>query len=367
MESQKVAKKIQYFVEHVPNYNHKDTRDHNKQEVVASNLEWLIRNRHEEREAIAAVTLTHSNREADIVMEPVDNLAAMVELPNENLLIEVASDNQDAVERVVDIVAAVDVCPEISTTPERAAQKKEEPIASTKRKREEKNEEKPKDAKKQPQKRRRVVKKKPPPPGQPENTTAPQAQIEDVMKEAVEPEKEKLLAKTSEVHEPEDRSTTNLSRRRERVQFLVDMGYSEFQASRALDLTNNDVEAAVFTLVENPNFEFDPPGTEKPVIRPQRKRLPPRNQNAIQKRRIQAKTEDQDSQALVAIPMYCFCGGPEYDHMILCNFCEVWYHGECVGLSAKELDKIADYSCPTCEKLGKGKTTWISGNITKSQ
>ena len=39
--------------------------------------------------------------------------------------------------------------------------------------------------------------------------------------------------------------------------------------------------------------------------------------------------------------------------MICCDQCEQWYHGECVGISKGEADKMGRYQCDSCS----GETT----------
>lgn len=50
---------------------------------------------------------------------------------------------------------------------------------------------------------------------------------------------------------------------------------------------------------------------------------------------------------------YCFCGkifreGEKY--MICCDACDIWYHGDCVGISEVVGNTIEDYICKLCDQ-----------------
>ena len=35
--------------------------------------------------------------------------------------------------------------------------------------------------------------------------------------------------------------------------------------------------------------------------------------------------------------------------MIACDFCDIWFHGECVGVSADVGGALEDYVCKLCD------------------
>ncbi|KAE8998550.1 hypothetical protein PR001_g19292 [Phytophthora rubi] len=49
-------------------------------------------------------------------------------------------------------------------------------------------------------------------------------------------------------------------------------------------------------------------------------------------------------------PIFCVCRGPEHAPMICCDFCDEWYHSNCVDLSPRELDGIEAFRCPRCSR-----------------
>jgi hypothetical protein len=71
-----------------------------------------------------------------------------------------------------------------------------------------------------------------------------------------------------------------------------------------------------------------------------------------------AESAARRGSAVAAIPMYCFCGVGEYGAMIMCTFCEIWYHAECLKIADKNLEAIEDFACPTCQERGAGQTVW---------
>ncbi|KAI9341427.1 hypothetical protein BDR26DRAFT_860412 [Obelidium mucronatum] len=58
---------------------------------------------------------------------------------------------------------------------------------------------------------------------------------------------------------------------------------------------------------------------------------------------------------VTAVPtqVYCLCRGAGADNMIGCDFCEEWYHFQCVGLTAESAAAIDSYKCSVCR--GKEK------------
>ena len=55
--------------------------------------------------------------------------------------------------------------------------------------------------------------------------------------------------------------------------------------------------------------------------------------------------------------VFCLCREPERPNMIGCDFCDEWYHYNCLNLTkseAKELTK-KEWTCPNCEFKSSGK------------
>ena len=47
--------------------------------------------------------------------------------------------------------------------------------------------------------------------------------------------------------------------------------------------------------------------------------------------------------------LYCYCQKKwEGRFMIACDYCDKWYHGACVNVTASEATNIDKYKCPTC-------------------
>ena len=55
-------------------------------------------------------------------------------------------------------------------------------------------------------------------------------------------------------------------------------------------------------------------------------------------------------------PVYCICREEERPGMIGCDYCDEWYHTQCLSLSKEEVKRLANenWSCPNCE-FKKGK------------
>ena len=55
-------------------------------------------------------------------------------------------------------------------------------------------------------------------------------------------------------------------------------------------------------------------------------------------------------------PVYCICREEERPGMIGCDYCDEWYHTQCLSLTKEEVKRLANenWSCPNCEfKRGK--------------
>ena len=56
------------------------------------------------------------------------------------------------------------------------------------------------------------------------------------------------------------------------------------------------------------------------------------------------------------MPVYCICREEERPGMIGCDYCDEWYHTQCLSLNKDEVKRLANenWSCPNCEfKRGK--------------
>ena len=66
------------------------------------------------------------------------------------------------------------------------------------------------------------------------------------------------------------------------------------------------------------------------------------------------KNSDQfkiDTNSLLQQPKYCICNGPDDgSFMIACDFCDEWFHGNYVGVTEKQGQKIDLYVCPECKR-----------------
>lgn len=48
--------------------------------------------------------------------------------------------------------------------------------------------------------------------------------------------------------------------------------------------------------------------------------------------------------------IYCLCRKPDDgEFMIQCNYCEDWFHGQCVQLTPELADTIRAFKCPRCQ------------------
>jgi len=50
--------------------------------------------------------------------------------------------------------------------------------------------------------------------------------------------------------------------------------------------------------------------------------------------------------------VWCFCRKPYRGRfMIACDFCDEWYHGDCVNVTPEDADLIGDYKCDVCKSM----------------
>ena len=49
--------------------------------------------------------------------------------------------------------------------------------------------------------------------------------------------------------------------------------------------------------------------------------------------------------------VYCLCQTPERPGMIGCDFCDEWFHPDCLNLSKNDVKKFlkCQWACPNCE------------------
>lgn len=57
------------------------------------------------------------------------------------------------------------------------------------------------------------------------------------------------------------------------------------------------------------------------------------------------------------VPVYCACEMPYNPDlfMVECESCEEWYHPQCVGSTKKQVEKLAQFVCPTCDKKAQAR------------
>ena len=57
------------------------------------------------------------------------------------------------------------------------------------------------------------------------------------------------------------------------------------------------------------------------------------------------------------VPVYCACEMPYNPDlfMVECESCEEWYHPQCVGTTKKQVEKLAHFVCPSCDKKAQAR------------
>ena len=65
-------------------------------------------------------------------------------------------------------------------------------------------------------------------------------------------------------------------------------------------------------------------------------------------------------ESFIQNPVYCICREEERPGMIGCDFCDEWYHTQCLSLTKEEVKRLANenWSCPNCE-FKRGNLTFV--------
>eukprot|EP01135_Chromosphaera_perkinsii_P012434 Nk52_evm45s2657 gene=Nk52_evmTU45s2657 len=75
----------------------------------------------------------------------------------------------------------------------------------------------------------------------------------------------------------------------------------------------------------------------------------PLDAEAKKEKKLKTEYVAKDSDTLV----YCVCKSPQDDNddrpMVCCEFCENWFHFDCIGLDAEICDQMESYYCSQCE------------------
>jgi len=101
---------------------------------------------------------------------------------------------------------------------------------------------------------------------------------------------------------------------------------------------------------------------EKDISNEKRKRSKEKTETNKTKKTHEVKKDKKDKNEILehqkpiventkTSSIYCICDKPERDDMIGCDFCEAWYHPECIGLDEKqaiEVTKSPSWKCPKC-------------------
>ena len=62
--------------------------------------------------------------------------------------------------------------------------------------------------------------------------------------------------------------------------------------------------------------------------------------------------------------VYCLCQTPERPGMIGCDFCDEWFHPDCLKFSKIKVMEVtkSQWACPNCE-LAAGKSSKITVHL----
>ena len=62
------------------------------------------------------------------------------------------------------------------------------------------------------------------------------------------------------------------------------------------------------------------------------------------------KTKSATTKGMSDEQLYCVCRRPEIEGvlMIMCEKCDGWFHGPCVGVSRGQARNLSVYFCPQC-------------------
>lgn len=73
--------------------------------------------------------------------------------------------------------------------------------------------------------------------------------------------------------------------------------------------------------------------------------------------KIRKSVKKKIPEASAGQTLYCICRKPDNGRwMIGCDFCDDWFHGECVGMNEDKARLVIKYACPRCRTKDPG--TW---------
>lgn len=84
------------------------------------------------------------------------------------------------------------------------------------------------------------------------------------------------------------------------------------------------------------------------------------------KRQILETDNQQERETNQNSELYCLCHGPDDGgFMIQCDYCEEWFHGSCINLTAEEAKEIDQYLCPKCDSRSDQATEATRGGSVR--